>query len=235
MVGLTFNNEYHSTIGLPHAAGSKWGVQVGGAAVLAKCGGELRCNYNGDFSTEIYNVSSISTTTGEDPWVIVEAANDLQAWGAVKYAWGGLNETTSSLEEGVSGSGNHSFKLVPNDPTAPVILYAGDATDFGSVENFTSSVLAASLKVTNHVNDTRMVRFVPPAGLTRIDFPWSQSKGTLQMPSIGGMPVSASPPQTYNGPFMQSTLGEETVTISSGPGGLRLIYDFASDTIREAT
>ena len=33
---LTFNNEYHSTIGLPHAAGSKWGVQVGGAAVLAK-------------------------------------------------------------------------------------------------------------------------------------------------------------------------------------------------------
>lgn len=237
MVGLTFNNQDHSTVGVPHSSGSKWAVQVKGAAILAKCGGDLGCAYNGDFSTEIYNVSRLISARNsplEEEWIIVEAANDLRAWVALRYAWGGLNETASSLQEGVMGSANHSFRLVPNDPEAPLILYAGDATEFGSIEKFTSSVLAASLTVTNKVNDTKLVRFIPPGGLPRLDFPWSRSKATLHMPSVGGVPVSATPSMTYEGPFMESTLGEETVRISSGAtaGDLSFIYDFATDTVR---
>jgi hypothetical protein len=50
------------------------------------------------FSTEIYNVSAVHLMDG---WVFIEPANGLQAWAAVKYAWGGLNASASSIHEGV--------------------------------------------------------------------------------------------------------------------------------------
>ena len=60
-------------------------------------------------------------------------ANGLQAWAAVTYAWGGLNASASSVSNGVRGSANRSFLLVPKDPTAPIVLFAGNASTFGSI------------------------------------------------------------------------------------------------------
>ena len=48
-VGITFNNVDHSTVGIPHASGSKWCAQTGGALVCAQCTG---CHYSGDFEVE---------------------------------------------------------------------------------------------------------------------------------------------------------------------------------------
>ena len=76
-----------------------------------------------------------------------EPSNGLEAWAGVRYAWGGLNDTASSVREGVTGSGNHSFKLVPTDPTAPLVLFAGNAFTFGSLPQFIQAVLAADLNV----------------------------------------------------------------------------------------
>jgi len=115
MVELTFANEYHSTVGIPHSSGPKWSVQEGGAMISAQCSGSMGCiaRYAGDFSVEIYNVTAVHSV---GPWTFVEPANGLQAWAAVRYAWGGLNSSASSLGRGVSGSNNASFLVVPEDP-----------------------------------------------------------------------------------------------------------------------
>jgi len=234
MVGLTFNNAFHSTVGVPHSSGSKWAAQVDGAAVLAKCGGSLGCHYDGDFSTEIYNVSTIHKRWSSDasqPWIIVQPDSDSGAFAAVKYAWGGLNMTASSIQHGVTGSGNHSFRIVPNDPTSPLLMFAGNRSMFGSLDGFTRAVLSANFSVASH-GESKLILWDPP-GLPTIAFPWSANKTTLQMPTIGGKPIDAAPARTYDGPFLVSTLGEQTVRATSGPDGLSLVYDFSSDTITE--
>ena len=135
MVELTFANEYHSTVGLPHSSGPKWSVQEGGAMISAQCSGSLGCiaRYAGDFSAEIYNVTAVHSV---GPWTFVEPANGLQAWAAVRYAWGGLNSSASSLGRGVSGSNNSSFLIVPEDAWSPLILFAGNSSTFGSLDGF---------------------------------------------------------------------------------------------------
>ena len=118
------------------------------------------------FSTEIYNVSAVHLMDG---WVFIEPANGLQAWAAVKYAWGGLNASASSIHEGVSGGGNHSFHLVPTDPWAPAVVFAGNGSTFGSLGGFIKAVVGAELSVTKADADgARAVSFTPPAGESSI-------------------------------------------------------------------
>jgi len=69
-----------------------------------------------------------------------------------------------------------SFKLVPNDPNAPLILFAGDAAGFGSEAGFARAVLAAKLTVEGKGEGSKLVTFSPPGGLPTIAFPWSESK-----------------------------------------------------------
>eukprot|EP01051_Picozoa_sp_SAG22_P001471 SAG22_NODE_58_length_23645_cov_16.637943_11_plen_391_part_00 len=205
MVELSFANSFHSTVGIPHASGPKYCAQEGPAMIAAQCTAELGCigRYAGDFSVAIYNVSALHV---RGRWVFVEPANGLQAWAAVTYSWGGLNATASFVSNGVTGGGNHSFLLVPTDSTAPLVLFAGSHTDFGSFEGFVEAVLQSELNVSNTAADgTRVVTFVPPAGnracpdlCKPITFPWSATKATLKMPSIGGKPVPDQPPMAYN-------------------------------------
>ena len=99
-----------------------------------------------------------------------------------------------------------------------------------------AAVLAAPLTVTSGPNGTRTVSFAPPGGADPtppkvIDFPWSQDKSTLRMPTVGGVPLQADPAHVYDGPFMQSVLGERTATVQGD--GLVLRYDFADDSVRQ--
>jgi hypothetical protein len=244
MVELVFANEDHSAVGIPHASGPKWSAQEGGALITAQCTGALGCiaRYAGDFSTEIYNVSAVHRReAAQGDWIFVEPSNGLEAWAAVRYAWGGLNESVSSVREGVIGSGNRSFQLVPTDPTAPLVLFAGNGSTFGSLQQFMGAVLQADLSVSKPAADgTRVVTFVPPAGskpcpeLCRpITFPWSLTQATLKMPSVGGKALVDQPSLAYDGPFMMSTLGSATVRTSSGDGdgAIREEFDFSTDRI----
>jgi hypothetical protein len=141
----------------------------------------------------------------------------------------------------VLGSGNSSFQLVPTDPTAPLVLFAGNSSTFGSLQQFMGVVLQAELSVSkpSAADGSRVVTFVPPAGgkpcleLCRpIAFPWALTKAAFKMPSIGGKVVDDQPPLAYDGPFMRSTLGSVTVRVGSGAGGaIREEFDFASDVI----
>merc|ERR1711871_585989 len=115
-------------------------------------------------------------------------ANGLKAWAAIKYVWGGLSSEASSLVQGVNGSGNHSFKLVPSDPTSPLVLFAGDASTFGTIRNFADAVLSARLTLTSSSDGSKTITFAPPGNLPEIIFPWSQNKTTLRMPKVGGVP-----------------------------------------------
>lgn len=244
MVELVFANEDHSTVGIPHSSGPKLAAQEGGALIAAQCSGALGCmaRYAGDFATEIYNVSAVHAVKR---WIFVEPSNGLDAWAAVRYAWGGLNGSASSVRQGVNGSGNHSFHLVPIDPWAPLVLFAGNASTFGSFERFIGAVLQADLNVSKPAPDgTRVVTFVPPAGskpcpelCQPIRFPWSQAKATYRLPSIGGKTLEDQPPLAYNGPFMTSTLGSVTVRTSSGDGAgsIREEFDFSTDEIKRLT
>ena len=240
MVELTFANEFHSTVGIPHTSGPKWAAQEGAAMIVAQCGGALGCiaRYAGDFATEIYNVSAVHSVQN---WTFVVPANGLQAWAAVTYAWGGLNASASSVGTGVHGSANRSFLLVPDDSTAPLVLFAGNASTFGSFEGFVKAVLRADLRVSGTAADgTKTVTFVPPAGnkpcpqlCAPITFPWSLDRGTLKMPRVGGTLMEDQPRLAYNGPFLRSTLGSVTVHTSSGPGGtIQEEFDFSTDTIK---
>ena len=255
MVELVFANEAHSTVGLPHTTGPKWAAQEGGALVAAQCSGSLGCmaRYAGDFATEVYNVSSVHVVGG---WVFVVPGSfppgscggtGCQAWAAVRYAWGGLNASASALSGGVAGGGNRSFSLVPNDPWSPVVMFGGNSSTFGSFEQFVDAVLAATLSVSPPAADgARVVSFTPPAGgkpcpelCKPITFPWSLDKSSFKTPSIGGQPMEDRPTQAYNSPFMQSTLGTDTVLTSSGPASLRSadgvireLFDFSTDTIK---
>ena len=249
-------NDYHSTVGLPHTSGPKWAAQQGGALIAAQCSGALGCisRYAGDFATEIYNVSSVRMI-GE--WVFVEPANfssscgirGCEAWAAVRYAWGGLNASAPSVSEGVAGSGNHSFLLVPTDPWAPVVLFAGNGSTFGSFQQFVDAVVHAELDVSTPSGDgSRIVSFTPPSGSIKpcprlcktITFPWSLDKASHMAPRIGGDPMEDQPAMAYSGPYMQSILGGDTVVTSSGPaslrsagGGVRELFNFSTDTISQ--
>jgi hypothetical protein len=204
--------------------------------VLAKCGGALGCHYDGDFSHEIYNASVLHHSASSG-WVFVEPANGLRAWAAVRFAWGGLNTSASSMSEGVVGSGNTSFKVVPADPAAPMVLFAGSAPAFGSFEEFVAAVEAAEMSVASRADGTKDVTFIPPGrpagGAERIVFPWSQSKATLRMPSVGGKPLEDQPAEAYSGPFMQSMLGTIKVRTVAGSwgGAFAEEFDFETDTI----
>lgn len=234
MIELVFANADHTTVGKPHASGSAWCAQSASAVVLAKCGGALGCHYDGDFSHEIYNASVLHHSASSG-WVFVEPANGQRAWAAARFAWGGLNASASSVSEGVVGSGNTSFKLVPVDPTTPMVLLAGNASVFGSFEAFVAAVEAAELSVASHVDGTKDVTFVPPVagGAERIVFPWSQSKATLRMPSVGGKPLEDQPVEAYSGPFMQSMLGTTKVRTMAGSwsGAFTEEFDFETDSI----
>eukprot|EP01051_Picozoa_sp_SAG22_P001600 SAG22_NODE_64_length_23238_cov_83.185566_13_plen_624_part_00 len=240
MVELNFANEFHSTVGIPHSSGPKWSAQEGGALIAAQCSGSLGCiaRYAGDFATEIYNVSAVHV---RGDWIVIEPANGLQAWGAVRYAWGGLNASASSVKQGVTDSGNHSFLLVPADPWSPLVLFAGNASTFGSLGRFIRAVLAAEFSASKPAADgTRVVTFVPPAGdkpcpefCRPMKFPWSLDQAKLKAPSIGGKPMEDQPAMAYNSPFMRSTLGSDTVRTSSGPGGaIQEVFDFSTDTVK---
>jgi hypothetical protein len=239
MVEVVFANDLHSTVGIPHSSGPKWSVQEGGAMIAAQCSGGLGCmvRYAGDFSTEVYNVSAVHSVGG---WTFVEPANGLQAWAAVKYAWGGLNASASSLAHGVHGSGNTSFLLVPEDPWSPLVLFAGNSSTFGSLDGFMRAVMRAKLDVSEPAADgAKVITFVPPAGnkpcpdlCKPIAFPWSLNKATLRVPSIGKKLVEDQPAMAYNGPFMKSTLGSDIVRTSSGPGGIGEEFSFSTDSIK---
>eukprot|EP01047_Picozoa_sp_COSAG01_P051705 COSAG01_NODE_5363_length_4309_cov_5.219240_3_plen_381_part_00 len=254
MIELVFSNGFHSTVGLPHTSGPKWAAQEGGALIAAQCSGSLGCiaRYSGDFATEIYNVSAVHVV---GDWVFVEPAGcgsqGCPAWAAVRYAWGGLNASASSVSQGVNGSGNTSFLLVPADPWSPVVLFAGNSSTFGSLQQFVAAVSQATFHVSEPSSDGRVVTFTPPAGnkpcpelCQPITFPWSQNKTTLRVPSIGGQPLDDQPAMAYNGPFMQSRLGSDQVTTSSGGeasslrwrgGAVRELFDFGTDTIKRLT
>ena len=239
MVGLTFANEFHSTIGIPHSSGPKWSVQEGGAMVSAQCSGDLGCmsRYEGDFSVEIYNVTAVHIVGA---WTFVEPANGLQAWAAVRYAWSGVNTSASALAHGVSGSGNASFLIVPEDPWSPLVLFAGNSSTFGSLDGFIQAVTQAKLDVSEPAADgSKVITFVPPAGkkpcqklCKAITFPWSLNKTHLTPPSIGGTPLEDQPAMAYNGPFMTSVLGTDIVRTNSGPGGIGEEFSFSTNTIK---
>jgi hypothetical protein len=66
-----------------------------------------------------------------------------------------------------------------------------------------------------------------------IKFPWSATKATLHLPSVGGEVLNDQPSMAYDGPFMRSTLGSLTVQVSSGTAGaIQEEYDFSTDEIR---
>jgi hypothetical protein len=151
-----------------------------------------------------------------------------------------VNSSASSLDCGVSGSGNTSFLIVPEDPWSPLVLFAGNSSTFGSLDGFIQAVTNAKLDVSEPAADgSKVVTFVPPAGnrpcrklCKAMTFPWSLNKTNLSPPSIGGTPLEDRPSMAYNGPFMTSVLGTEIVRTNSGPGGIGEEFSFSTDTIK---
>lgn len=225
-IGITFNNKDHTAVGIPHSSGSKYAAQFESAFIAAQCRPGPGCHYNGNFSVEIYNASQISK---QQEWVVVTPANGLEAWAAIRFAWGGYSLRDANLSQ------NTSFRLTAQDKYTPVVFVAGDASTFGSLDNFTGSVLAAEFSedYTHGGHQNATVTFTPPGqgGLPTLSFPWAASSSGYRLPSVGGVVLDDAPSLVYDGPFMRARLGEAQVLATAKPVGvdLSLRYDFDKD------
>ena len=154
--GLTFGNDVHGAVALPHLTGEKWGVVDGDVMLVQRCGS---CNYGGN---SLFNLYNISRAWQEGDWWFVAAGagevgdGDAVGWAALRPAWGGTNFTNGTAAAAHLINGNINLL----DTWSPLVIVAADAKSYGgSLENFTEQITtAASLTV--------------DAKRTQVDFTW---------------------------------------------------------------
>ena len=216
--GLVFANDDHSTVTLPHLTGEKWGTVDRDLMMVQRCGS---CNYGGPPVFQIFNASSVWQGNGDWWFMSASAAGKAMGWAAMRAAYGGATFENSSASGAARVSGNIGL----NDVWSPLLLLAGGASEYGTVENFTSQVEAAPF--------TAVAR-------SRVSFGWRGRnygftpgprtwKGKWSLPTIGGKPIDIDPPFMYSSPHLNAGLQSDVVVASYGKYQLK--YDFSDDTI----
>jgi hypothetical protein len=154
-----------------------------------------------------------------DGWVFVNAGD---AYAAVRPAYGGY------IWDGPAGG--KSPYMYFNEEWAPLILNAGDVTEFGSFANFKKRILDDSeLKVTD---DAVIYRGPGQPAITFYHKQFNEIRttkndqealeggtgyaGKLKLPEIDGKTVNLRPELAYQSPFLSSVPGKDVVRTSFG-------------------
>ena len=160
-----------------------------------------------------------------DGWVFVNAGD---AYAAVRPAYGGY--TWDDTENWTDKASGRSAVMFFNDEWAPLILNAGDVTEFGSFANFKKRILNDSeLKVTD---DAVIYRGPGQPALTFYHQQLNEIRttkndqealeggtgyaGKLKLPEIDGKTVNLRPELAYQSPFLSSVPGKDIVRTSFG-------------------
>lgn len=222
--GLVFSNPEHSAVVLPHLTGEKWGLVEQDLMLVQRCGS---CNYGGASLFQIFNATKVWST---GPWWFMAAGpkgdGGAVGWAAMRAAWGGTNFTNSTLPTSPLLQGN----VVLNDTWSPLILIAGGASEYATVENFSRAVLAATLEVNALAKTLTFGWKGRSFGFTAGPSAW---KGKWTLPTVDGVPVDIDPPFIYSSPHMSTQIGSEVVTAQYRD--YSLLYNFTDDTIRRNT
>eukprot|EP01052_Picozoa_sp_SAG31_P003698 SAG31_NODE_145_length_22612_cov_5.938169_17_plen_226_part_00 len=182
------------------------------------------CNYGGPSVFQIFNVTSVWQGKQGDWWFASAGsglADQAMGWAAMRAAYGGATFENASSAADVRISGNIGL----NDVWSPMLLIVGAASEYGTMDNFTSQVEAAPLTAVerSHVNFEWRGRSY---GFTPGPSTW---KGNWSLPTINGEPIDIDPPFMYNSPHLNAALHSEVVVASYG--NYELKYDFGNDTI----
>jgi hypothetical protein len=220
--GLVFANDDHSAVALPHLTGEKWGTVDQDLMMVQRCGS---CNYGGPSLFQVFNATEVWQ---QGDWWFMSAgsgvAGKAMGWAAMRAAYGGatFENASSSSRRGSRISGNIGL----NDVWAPLLLIAGAASDYGTVQNFTEQVEAAPFSAV----ERSRVSFGPWRGRTYGFTPGpSTMKGNWSLPTIDGKPIDIDPPFVYNSPHLNARLNSDVVVASYGKYELK--YDFSDDSI----
>ena len=147
-------------------------------------------------------------------------AGKAMGWAAMRATYGGVTFENASSFRAARVSGNIGL----NDVWSPLLLIAGGASQYGTVENFTSQVEAAALNATAaHVSFSWRSRTY---GFTPGPSTW---KGKWDLPTIDGKAIDIDPPFMYSSPHMKADLKSDVVVVSYGKYELK--YDFSDDSI----
>jgi len=218
--GLTFANEVHTAVVLPHLTGEKWGIIDQDVMIAQRCGS---CNYGGSSLFHIFNASSL--WQDGDCWFVTaadDATGDTIGWAAMRPAWGGTNFTNATSPLASLSSG--FINLL--DTWSPFVIVAADAVSYGTLENFTQQVADSTLTV--------------DSGRTRIHFSWNKRtfeftpgpstwKGNWTLPSLDGQPVDIDPPFMYRSPHLNAELNSDVVEATYDT--YKLIYNFSDNSV----
>ena len=213
------------------------------------------CNYGGNSLVKIYNTTRVKQSCN---WTFVTTTDiaGQQAFAATRSAYGG-----DWLTSKCSGDSCRSrqFELRANDTWSPLILLAGQQSEFGSVDNFTSSVCDARLDVIRPkqaiTRASPLTRPLIPTHLCphpqvldhkrpahqdgRVTLEWKKHSYTFfvnnvtnayQLPTKDGVAVDPNPDFQYSAPHLNADLHARVVTMSYKD--YVVLYNFSDDTIK---
>jgi hypothetical protein len=164
--------------------GEKWGTVNQDLMIVQRCGS---CNYGGPSAFQLFNLTSV--WQGQGDWWFASAGSGMagqaaMGWAAMRAAYGGATFENSTSPRSARVCGNIGL----NDVWSPLLLIAGGASEYGTVQNFTSQVEAAPFTAVkrSHVSFRWRGRSY---GFTPGPSTW---KGNWSLPTIDGTPVSSN-------------------------------------------
>jgi hypothetical protein len=205
-VGLIFNDENHTSLGMPHLTGEKWSLVDEDIMIMQRCGS---CNYGGDSLVHMYNTSmEMIKSRCSFAMISTNDINGNEAFAAVRSAYGGDNITSTCSGDSCRGA---VTELKPHDTWAPLILLTGRATEYGSFANFSDAVCSVKLDVaTAHQGGHVALNWKGHM----YKFSTNNRTGHYVLPTKDGVSVTISPTWQYKGPHLNSDLLSDTVTLS---------------------
>jgi len=222
--GLTFANEVHTAVVLPHLTGEKWGVVHEDVMFVQRCGS---CNYGGSSMFQIYNASSLWR---EGEWWFVtaldDAADNAIGWAAMRPAWGGTSFTNASSQQSSLLSGYIDLL----DTWSPLVIVAAEARRYGTMRNFTRLIASSSMSVNSNRTEVEFVWRKHHFQFTPGPSTW---KGLWTLPAVDGQAIDIDPPFVYRSPHLNAELNSDVVRATYDT--YNIVYNFSDNSITETS
>ena len=222
---------YASPKVIPHASASgrsnreSWGVQCAGAMVVQKL---LKSRF-------VDRLDACFTAnlkiTERDGWIFAEAGSGSAAVrvvdprqpnGAGKYSWYDIHpKAKERLPFTIKAAS-------PERDFLPIIIQAGDRSQYASSEKFQQAVLASRITIKAEASELEY----QPAGGPVITWNYRQDADPLVLPRVDGKTPDLQPAMLFDSPFLKARWGDPIIHAGAGP--FRAVYDMENFTVNES-
>jgi hypothetical protein len=199
-----------------------WGVQHEGALVVQKL---LKSDSVDRIDVVFTHELKISERDG---WIFAEAGS---GYVAVRF----IDPSSPT------GAGTYTFSEAPKtkrkpfgkiaspeNDFLPIIIEAGDASQFVSFEEFQNKVLANKLEIRSKDSE---LDYKSLNGAT-ITWNYNQNAQPIVLPRVNGKTPDLAPPLLFNSPFFKAKWDDSRLYTGAGP--FRAVYDFEKNTVEES-